>query len=68
MSKHFSIQLSDAVYKELTVIAQTKGIALGDLIRRSLAVVKAAEKYGKNGMRLGFTRTAEQLDIKLIGL
>ena len=69
MAKRINIEVSDDVAELLNRVADSQQTTMTDVIRRALAVVKAAEKQRARGIEhMGFTRNAENLDVELVGL
>jgi predicted transcriptional regulator len=69
MAKRISIEVSDDVAELLNRVADSQQTTMTDIVRRALAVVKAAEKQKIRGIEhLGFARDANKLDVELVGL
>ncbi len=69
MSKRISIEVSDEVADLLNRVADSQQTTMTDIVRRALAVVKAADKQKARGFEhIGFTRDASKLDVELVGL
>lgn len=69
MAKRINIEVSDDVAELLNRVAESQQTTMTDIVRRALAVVKAAEKQKARGIEhLGFARDANNLDVELVGL
>jgi predicted transcriptional regulator len=69
MAKRISIEVSDELAMVLNRIAESQHTTMTDVVRRALAVVKAAEKQKGRGIdHIGFARDASNLDVELVGL
>lgn len=69
MAKRINIEVSDEVAELLNRVAESQQTTMTDVVRRALAVVKAAEKQRARGIEhLGFARDATKLDVELVGL
>lgn len=69
MAKRINIEVSDDVAALLDRVANSQNTTMTDVIRRALAVVKAAEKQKARGIEhIGFARDASKLDVELVGL
>lgn len=69
MAKRINIEVSDEVAALLNRVAESQNTTMTDVIRRALAVVKAAEKQKARGIEhMGFTRDSSKLDVELVGL
>lgn len=62
-----NLQLSEELYNELESMASDSATTRSDVIRRALALLKAANSGRKQGKHLGLARKAEQLDQEFIG-
>ncbi|MFS0738827.1 ribbon-helix-helix protein, CopG family [Sphingomonas sp. 1P06PA] len=69
MAKRINIEVSDDLAELLNRVAESQQTTMTDVVRRALAVVKAAEKQKARGIEhLGFARDATKLDVELVGL
>ena len=69
MAKRINIEVSDDVAALLNRVAESQNTTMTDVIRRALAVVKAAEKQKERGIEhMGFARDSSKLDVELVGL
>ena len=62
-----NLQLSEELYKELDSMANDTATTRSDVVRRALALLKAAHTGKKGGKHLGFAKNPERLDQELIG-
>ena len=62
-----NLQLSEELYNELEVLANDSATTRSDVVRRALALLKAAHSGKKGGRHLGFAKNPEKLDQELIG-
>jgi len=69
MAKRINIEVSDEVAELLNRVAEGQQTTMSDIVRRALAIIKAAEKQKARGIEhLGFARDATKLDVELVGL
>lgn len=69
MSKRINIEVSDEIADLLNRVADHQQTTMTDIVRRALAVLKAAEKQKARGIEhIGFARDASKLDVELVGL
>ena len=62
-----NLQLSEELYKELDDMASDTATTRSDVVRRALALLKAAHTGKKSGRHLGFAKNPDRLDQELIG-
>lgn len=62
-----NLQLSGELYSELETMAEESSTTLTEVVRRSLALMKAAHMGKKRGNHLGFAKNPEKLDQEIIG-
>ena len=62
-----NLQLSEELYNELETLADESSTTRSDIVRRALALLKAAHTGRKSKKHLGFTNDPERLDQELIG-
>ncbi len=62
-----NLQLSSELYSELEIMADESSSSLSDVVRRSLALMKAAHMGKKRGNHLGFAKNPDKLDQEIIG-
>lgn len=61
--------ISDDLDRELTAIAESAGIPRHDVLRRGLAVLKAARIARDRGLpHVGFTTDPARLDLELVNV
>lgn len=69
MAKRLSIELSDDLAELLNRVADDQHTTMTDVVRRALAVIKAAEKQKSLGREhMGFVKNPEKLDVELVGV
>lgn len=69
MPKRISIEVSDDVAELLSRVADSQQTTMSDVVRRALAVIKAAEKQKERGLEhMGFVRDGSKLDVELVGV
>jgi predicted transcriptional regulator len=69
MAKRLSIEVSDDVAELLNRVAAQQHTTMTDIVRRALAVIKAAEKQKSLGREhFGFVKDPSKLDAELIGV
>ena len=62
-----NLQLSEELYNELEEMASDTVTTRSDVVRRALALLKAAHAGKKSGKHLGFARDSDRLDQEIIG-
>ena len=62
-----NLQLSEELFNELEEIASDTATTRSDVVRRALALLKAAHAGKKSGKHLGLARNADRLDQEIIG-
>jgi metal-responsive CopG/Arc/MetJ family transcriptional regulator len=62
-----NLQMSEELFKELEELAEDSATTRSDVVRRALALLKAAHAGRKQGRHLGLAKKAEQLDQEFIG-
>lgn len=69
MSKRLHLLISDELHVYLNDLAERRGTTVTDLVRKGLAVIKAAEIHAAGGrMHLGFVSDPSRLDVEIIGI
>lgn len=69
MAKRISFEVSDDVAALLNRVAEQQNTTMTDVVRRALAVIKAAEKQRSLGRdHFGFVSDPAKLDAELIGV
>lgn len=69
MSKRINIEVSDEVAELLNRVADQQQTTMTDVVRRALAILKAAEKQKARGnVHIGFAKDPSRLDVELVGL
>lgn len=69
MAKRLNIEVSDEVAELLQREAERQETTMTDVVRRALAVLKAAEKQRELGRGyLGFVSDPSRLDAQLLGV
>lgn len=69
MSKRINIEVSDEVADLLNRVAEHQQTTMTDVVRRALAILKAAEKQKARGIEhMGFAKDPSKLDVELVGL
>jgi hypothetical protein len=69
MAKRLSIEVSDDVAALLSRVAEKQQTTMTDVVRRALAILKAAEKQKSLGREhFGFVKDPSKLDVELVGV
>lgn len=69
MSKRLNLDISDDLHAYLTSLAMRRGTTVADLVRKGLAVIKAAETHAAGGsLHMGFVSDPTRLDVQIIGI
>ena len=69
MSKRLNLDVSDDLHAYLADLAARRSTTIADLVRKGLAVIKAAEKHASGGRsHMGFVSDPSRLDIEIIGI
>lgn len=67
--RRLDLLISAELDRELTAIAESAGVPLHDVLRRGLAVLKAARIAKARGMpHIGFTHDPARLDLELVNV
>lgn len=69
MSKRLNLEISDDLHTFLTDLAVRRGTTVADLVRKGLAVIKAAERHAVRGpVHMGFVSDPSRLDVEIVGV
>ncbi|HEX8379206.1 MAG TPA: hypothetical protein VF619_01500 [Allosphingosinicella sp.] len=69
MAKRLNIEVSDDVAALLSRVAEKQQTTMTDVVRRALAILKAAEKQKSLGREhFGFVKDPSKLDVELVGV
>jgi hypothetical protein len=69
MAKRISFEVSNEVAEMLDRVARQQETTMADIVRRALAVIKAAERQKDLGRpHIGFTTDPSKLDAEMVGV
>jgi hypothetical protein len=69
MSKRLNLDVSDDLHAYLADLASRRSTTVADIVRRGLAVMKAADAQVAVGRRhLGFVSDPTRLDVEIVGV
>lgn len=69
MSKRLNLDISDDLHAYLTDLAVRRSTTMADLVRKGLAVIKAAERHAARGpVHMGFVSDPSRLDVEIVGV
>ena len=63
-----NLQISDELNQQLELMAENGSTTKSEIIRRALALMKAAQMGAAQGKHLGFAKDVEKLDQEIIGV
>lgn len=69
MSKRLNLDVSDDLHAYLSDLAARRSTTISDIVRKGLAVMKAADAQARAGRtHLGFVSDATRLDVEIVGI
>ena len=69
MSKRLNLDISDELHSYLSDLAERRGTTMADLVRKGLAVIKAADVHAASGRRhIGFVSDPSRLEVEIVNV
>jgi predicted transcriptional regulator len=63
-----NLQISEELNKQLEAMAENSSTTKTEIIRRAMALMKAAQRGVAEGKHLGFAKDPEKLDQEIVGI